>query len=274
MIGPKKLIYRIGTRTYSRKIKAKATTIGTGKQCDIVLRGENIAPMHCMIDWTEDEVPFVVDLNTEHGTRLNAARIERGVLQPGDIITVGGYDIMFWAKRYMTPVHARMFEHTRTIKLKHEQLANLAEMQEDELSAVSEVYRNSVRSMTVLRQRLEEAAFAPTHPTNDPLLDEAKNCLKHAISLVHSVEEALQGVDVDSSRLETLRDYCAKTLLYEIRALLNCFFVLPIEGMRNAAHRMQEIIHELFLVLRTNEQVHQHSHSLIGIQGYAGRPFA
>ncbi len=67
---------------------------GSGPNCRVVLSGESVAEIHCMIWSDENGQVWVHDWNTCGGTRLNGTPIDsQTVLQAGDELQIGDYRI-------------------------------------------------------------------------------------------------------------------------------------------------------------------------------------
>jgi len=66
--------------------------VGSSPACDVILRGDAVSPRHALVVWS-DEGPIVRSLC---GTvRQNGQSITCGVLQPGDAVGVGPYELIF-----------------------------------------------------------------------------------------------------------------------------------------------------------------------------------
>lgn len=68
--------------------------IGSDAACDVVLNGSNIAPRHAIVVWTS-EGPVVRDLQGRVLVRLNGRPIREGIIESGDSIGVGPYEMRF-----------------------------------------------------------------------------------------------------------------------------------------------------------------------------------
>ncbi len=99
--GPKKLIFRVGKKTKSLKLKEKKTlTVGNDKaNMWTIVTDPSVSRFHCRIDWTPLKVPVITDMNSTNGTYVNGKRIDQVVLKPGDVIQVGEtLNLLFWGK--------------------------------------------------------------------------------------------------------------------------------------------------------------------------------
>lgn len=65
-----------------------ALIVGSDPACDLVASGDDIAPRHCLVIWTE-EGPIIRGLCTSAKIRLNGRPIEENFLLDGDVIGVG-----------------------------------------------------------------------------------------------------------------------------------------------------------------------------------------
>jgi hypothetical protein len=66
--------------------------IGSGEDCDVVLRHPSVDPMHCGVILENGSV-HVWDLGAQSGIRLNGMSIEQGLLRVGDVLTLGAIDL-------------------------------------------------------------------------------------------------------------------------------------------------------------------------------------
>ena len=71
-----------------------AVTVGSGQAANVILEGEDIAGKHCRFERVENSF-YVTDMNSVPGTVLNGSTVKRSRIHTGDIISVGGYDILF-----------------------------------------------------------------------------------------------------------------------------------------------------------------------------------
>ncbi len=76
--------------------------IGRGRDCNLVLDGENVDARHARIRRTPDGL-LVEDLKTKNGTRRNGSPIKSAELSPGDRVGVGAYRIIFDGGRLIAP---------------------------------------------------------------------------------------------------------------------------------------------------------------------------
>ncbi|HUB68388.1 MAG TPA: FHA domain-containing protein [Candidatus Methylacidiphilales bacterium] len=68
--------------------------IGSGDDCDVIIRHSSIDPLHCGIILEKGSVYFW-DLGGQSGIRLNGTPINEGTLKVGDTITLGAVDVQF-----------------------------------------------------------------------------------------------------------------------------------------------------------------------------------
>lgn len=83
------LKFRDGSgRSLEKNILHESTLIGSAKGCDLKLKSESIAPVHCLISLDRWRLR-VRDLSGNGGTKLNGAAIDYGVLADGDKLSLG-----------------------------------------------------------------------------------------------------------------------------------------------------------------------------------------
>lgn len=70
------------------------TTIGRKADNHIVINHEYVSRHHAHIRFVDGQY-LLEDLHSTVGTSLNGVRIQRAVLQPGDVISLGGAPIIF-----------------------------------------------------------------------------------------------------------------------------------------------------------------------------------
>jgi pSer/pThr/pTyr-binding forkhead associated (FHA) protein len=63
-------------------------TVGRRDSCDICLQFPNISGLHCELAFT-DGAWVIRDLNSTNGIKVNAVRVTKKALRPGDTITIG-----------------------------------------------------------------------------------------------------------------------------------------------------------------------------------------
>lgn len=79
---------RVGTKVLSRD---KPLSIGRHQGNDIMINDASIAALHCRIAWKENG--FEVVAATASGVELNGQLVQRRVLQHGDVLRIGSYDL-------------------------------------------------------------------------------------------------------------------------------------------------------------------------------------
>ena len=62
--------------------------IGRGEQCDVSIDDRWVSRVHCQLTVDGDRL-FIRDLESKHGTYLNATRVDRAEVLPGDQIEIG-----------------------------------------------------------------------------------------------------------------------------------------------------------------------------------------
>jgi len=70
------------------------TNIGRKSDNQVVINNEHVSRSHAQIKKVNDEY-ILLDLKSTVGTSVNGKRIDQIVLQPGDVISLGGVPIIF-----------------------------------------------------------------------------------------------------------------------------------------------------------------------------------
>lgn len=72
-------------------------TLGSWSECDLVVEGEQVAPIHAHLELTDDGHIGIVDAGSEHGTWLNRnqqwIRVLKVDLSSGDRIRLGDQEL-------------------------------------------------------------------------------------------------------------------------------------------------------------------------------------
>lgn len=71
--------------------------IGRGSSCEVVIKSPEVSRRHCAVKYTY-VVYLVEDLGSANGTFLNAERVERAVLNDGDLLEIGLVQLRFHAE--------------------------------------------------------------------------------------------------------------------------------------------------------------------------------
>ena len=72
----------------------RAVTIGRARECDISVPSQMVSRTHGKVEYDKG-VWVYTDLKSSNGSRINGKRVERAVLQSGDVIDVGGFMITY-----------------------------------------------------------------------------------------------------------------------------------------------------------------------------------
>ncbi|GEM_PF-991956 len=84
-------------------------TMGRAPDNDIQILAKSVSRRHAHIIF-EQEKPIIEDLGSSNGTKVNGIRINRAVLNDGDLIDIGGVRVTFFLKE--EPIVAPEFTHT------------------------------------------------------------------------------------------------------------------------------------------------------------------
>ena len=70
--------------------------IGRSRESDVVIDDRRVSRMHAELRWQPHTLRFLcVDLNSTGGTRLNGYPIAQCPLEAGDIISLGGVEVIY-----------------------------------------------------------------------------------------------------------------------------------------------------------------------------------
>ncbi len=86
------------SKSKSHKIKGSRVVIGRSNSAGIALEDPYVSRSHCKIKVSSKNIPFVVDLGSNKGTKLNGTKITKAPLRPGDVIKVGKTTLTFTVK--------------------------------------------------------------------------------------------------------------------------------------------------------------------------------
>ena len=64
-------------------------TVGRTARADFILDAALVSRVHCRLTADVSDQLVVEDLGSTNGTLVNGAKVDRGVLKPGDTLTVG-----------------------------------------------------------------------------------------------------------------------------------------------------------------------------------------
>ena len=68
--------------------EGQTSIIGRGKQATIPIPDTSVSRKHCQLEWIDNDC-VLTDLKSSGGTFVNGVSIDRHVLKPGDVVTVG-----------------------------------------------------------------------------------------------------------------------------------------------------------------------------------------
>jgi hypothetical protein len=89
------LIERKGRKPQVFQLKDAVTTIGRGKDTDLLLPDISVSRHHAQIERVKDDKYVLVDAGSQNGTKVNGKRIEKHKLESSDQIQVGKFLIVF-----------------------------------------------------------------------------------------------------------------------------------------------------------------------------------
>lgn len=72
-------------------------SIGANHDCDVVVDQPTVSSLHCRITWTAGHA-VIVDAGSRNGTFVNGVRVHKKELVSGDIVTLGKYCCLDWAR--------------------------------------------------------------------------------------------------------------------------------------------------------------------------------
>jgi len=61
--------------------------VGRCRACEVCIEWSRVSRRHCCLACGHGEV-LVLDLGSTNGTRINGRRVEKGVLRPGDVLSI------------------------------------------------------------------------------------------------------------------------------------------------------------------------------------------
>ena len=91
------LIQRPGRPPQAFKLIRKVTTIGRGKDTDLLLPDISVSRHHCKIELQGKHL-VLVDLGSQNGTKVNGKPIKSKPLKAGDRLQIGKFEVVFEQK--------------------------------------------------------------------------------------------------------------------------------------------------------------------------------
>jgi len=64
-------------------------TVGRAVQADFILEAPLVSRVHCRLTAEKSNQLTVEDLESTNGTEVNGQHVDRAVLKPGDVVTIG-----------------------------------------------------------------------------------------------------------------------------------------------------------------------------------------
>jgi len=87
-------ITKRGNGADTRSLDKDRITIGRAPCCGIVLESPKVSRLHAVLERTIDRERYVVsDLSSAGGTILNGEPVAHAVLQPGDTLLIGDFEL-------------------------------------------------------------------------------------------------------------------------------------------------------------------------------------
>lgn len=84
-----------GTGEQEFEISKSEITVGRGHTNDIVLQDSKVSRSHARFEFNNRGEVAVIDSGSTNGVRVNGNRVERAVIQPGDVVLIGESQIQF-----------------------------------------------------------------------------------------------------------------------------------------------------------------------------------
>lgn len=75
-------------------IEKQSTSIGRKDDNDVVINSPHVSRYHAQIRHANGHF-FIIDLDTTVGTSINGKIIQKALLKPGDVISLGGVPVIF-----------------------------------------------------------------------------------------------------------------------------------------------------------------------------------
>ncbi|MBD3170102.1 MAG: FHA domain-containing protein [candidate division Zixibacteria bacterium] len=93
------IIVKFGDKTVQNFVTEKQRiSIGRGSDSDIVLDNKAVSRKHSIIEFKGDTA-VVIDNESLNGTFINGRKVSEEIINDGDVITIGKYDLVFHSKR-------------------------------------------------------------------------------------------------------------------------------------------------------------------------------
>ena len=89
-----KLVYKEGEKIASFPVEGGEVSIGRASDNDLIINDFGVSRHHSKIVMNDGD-PFILDLNSRNGTRVNNILVTRGELKDGDEINLGKFPIRF-----------------------------------------------------------------------------------------------------------------------------------------------------------------------------------
>ena len=77
-------------------LTSELVRIGRSRESDIVVDDRRVSRHHAELRWQQDARKFLyVDMNSTGGTKLNGYPIQQCTLEAGDILSLGGVEVIY-----------------------------------------------------------------------------------------------------------------------------------------------------------------------------------
>ena len=137
-----------GGRIYNYQILKDETTIGRGKESDIVLDDSTASRNHARIIKSKNDY-HLIDLGSFNGTKLNDKSINNAILHHDDVIRIGFTKLLFLTKeKYQSPVKESIILIPETERDKDDQRIVQSSAQTDHQDSGELLFRGPIKPGT------------------------------------------------------------------------------------------------------------------------------
>ena len=166
-------------------------SIGREKFNDVVLNDLKVSRQHAMIGWEKGRF-YVKDLKSSNGTFLNDKKIEKDIIEDGDIIKVGSQEFTMRAGSKMN-VEDFLLEERGRLGCEETQIIVMPSISFNEGGFSGDLSTLAIIEVVqTLSQCLKSGALTITHPDDSK---EKAVLYFDAGEIIHAEHTAAQGVD-------------------------------------------------------------------------------